>query len=152
MYEKLNQRLQIIRTVLTALLFLLSISNSNAYLGVVSSDPTFYKMRISYVFTSATLTGPSDNELSLMAKIESQEVAMNSLYDHSDSIHIILNQQKNTLKKAELTAIQTDELLKRENQLRKKLEKSLGKMGIALGIVSLISVFLVFMWLRSRRK
>lgn len=77
MYEKLNQRLQIIRTVLTALLFLLSISNSNAYLEVVSSDPTFYKMRISYVFTSATLTGPSDNELSLMAKIESQEVAMN---------------------------------------------------------------------------
>ncbi|MEJ6800992.1 MAG: hypothetical protein QNK77_07415 [Crocinitomicaceae bacterium] len=109
-------------------------------------------MRISYVFTSATLTGPSDNELSLMAKIESQEVAMNSLYDHSDSIHIILNQQKNTLKKAELKAVQTDELLKRENQLRKKLEKSLGKMGIALGIVSLISVFLVFMWLRSRRK
>ena len=108
MYEKLNQRLQIIRTVLTALLFLLSISNSNAYLEVVNSDPTFYKMRISYVFTSATLTGPSDNELSLMAKIESQEVAMNNLYDHSDSILIILKQQKNILNKAELKVLQTD--------------------------------------------
>jgi hypothetical protein len=109
-------------------------------------------MPISYVFTSATLAGPSDNELSLMAKIDSQEVAMNNLYDHLDSIHLILNQQENALKKSEVKAAQTDELLKKEKQLRKKMENSLGKMGIALGIVSLISVFLAFMWLRSRRK
>jgi hypothetical protein len=152
LYDKLNQRLQIMRIALTALLFLLSISNSNAYLGAADQIPTFYEMPISYVFTSATLAGPSDNELSLMAKIDSQEVAMNNLYDHLDSIHLILNQQENALKKSEVKAAQTDELLKKEKQLRKKMENSLGKMGIALGIVSLISVFLAFMWLRSRRK
>ena len=43
-----------------------------------------------------------------MARIDSQEVAMNNLYDHSDSILIILKQQKNILNKAELKALQTD--------------------------------------------
>ncbi|MFT6923591.1 MAG: hypothetical protein ACJA1C_002606 [Crocinitomicaceae bacterium] len=140
------------RIALTALLFLLSISNSNAYLGVASSDPTFYEMPISYVFTSATLAGPSDYEISLMAKIDSQEVAMNNLYDHSDSIHIILNQQKNALKKAELKAAQYEEQRKKEHQLRLIYQRDLKYLGIALGIASLISVFLTFMWLRSRRK
>ena len=152
MYTKLNQHLQIMRIALTALLFLLSVSNSNAYLGVAGQNPTFYQMPASYTFTPITLAGPSDHELSLMAKIDSQEVAMNNLYDYSDSIYIILNQQKNALKKAELKAAQYEEQRKKEHQLRVKSQRNLKSIGIALGIVSLISVFLAFMWLRSRRK
>jgi hypothetical protein len=140
------------RIALTALPFLLSVSSSNAYLGVAGQNPTFYEMPNSYAFTTVTLAGPSDYELSLMAKIDSQEVAMNNLYDHSDSIHIILNQQKNALKKAELKATQYKEQRKKELQLRVKSQRDLKSIGIALGMVSLISVFLAFMWFRSRRK
>ena len=119
--------------LLSALLFLLFISPSNAYKGLPNDNPTAaYLMDpiylpdvTSWTVPVAVYAGPSEKEISMMARLDRQEVRLHNLCDIIDSMALSLAHQEKTIQNIERSEAERHAQFKKEKVRRTSAESNL---------------------------
>lgn len=130
------------KLVLSFLIFFSFLGSSFAWMGVVQNNILPLPIVIDYA------TG-------LTAKLDSQEVRMNELYDVLDSMNRVQIKQTSSIKRLNRRDVQNKARLKKEKRLHEEDAQKSSWIISLLGVGSAIGVFLalgLFLMNRSRNK
>lgn len=95
--------------------------------------------------------GPSEKELSLQAKLDSQEVRINKLHDFVDSNSILLSKQMKLCERLKHSESELQESLDDQANELKNTESNLKTNRILLGISALLALVFGIMLITIRR-
>ena len=114
--------------------------------------PDIYPIRVQpYTLIPTYYSGPSTNEVSLQAKLDSHLVFMNTLHDSVDSLQLMLTTQSTTISKLELQDRKNEARIKKEKQALKKEQQRRTWIITFLGIAVIMSVFFAYKWRSSEK-
>lgn len=146
------------KLVLTFVIFFSFLGSSFAYLGnaPVTYEATPYTIIYPNVTTITTaVAGPSPEEIALTARIDSQEVQMNLLFNALDSMNRVQIKQTSSIKRLKRRDKQSaTQLQKRKQKSKATSDKSTWIISL-LGVTTAIAAFFalrLFLTNKSRRK
>jgi hypothetical protein len=147
------QRIRTMKTLLVTLIFFSFWSPSFAWMGVVGEPIPCSPYYPIYNLTnfSVTIAGPSEAEMALSAKIDSQEVRMNLLFDALDSAKILLTNQEAEIKKMERINAENKARIHKQKQRRDKESKKSMWIISLLGISTVLSALFAFRFFGAKK-